>query len=51
MQLKYLLCNFVVSEAIPHGRRHSFYQKVDLFDALLEFVAAENDQPKEEVVI
>ena len=46
MKPKYLLCNFVISEAASHGGMHDIYHKVDLFDALLEFVAAENDQLK-----
>ena len=45
-KLKYLLCNFVIPEAASHGGMHDIYHKVDLFDALLEFVVAENDQLK-----
>ena len=43
---KYLLCNFVIPEAASHGGMHDIYHKVELFDAFLEFVAAENDQLK-----
>ena len=40
----------MISEAILHGRRHSLYHEVDLFDPILEFVATKKSQSNKEVM-